>query len=182
MIMWNCKRVSVGVGVGEAMTEPMRQARKAFAAHLERRQVVYLPGPQDPVEVSGADWVFIEAAFWPLELLRQTLIQASDAVVVVVSDPPPSDLGDGARVDFWVCPGSSQAQVTDLSLDHLDHLKQRIAGMAGRREALKMDMEAWFDQCPHKAFPRMAELADVDERLSHLDSCFKRQWDARYGK
>jgi hypothetical protein len=148
------------------MTEALRQALEAFGERLGRQQVVCLASPGDEVAVGGADWVFVKAA----------------TVVVLVGDHPPGTLGEGARVDFWVRPGPEQAQIRDLSLPYLDLLRQRIAGMAGRREALKMDMEAWFDQNPQKVFPRMAELADVDARLSHLDSCFKRQWDARYGK
>jgi hypothetical protein len=164
------------------MTEALRQALEAFGERLGRQQVVCLASPGDEVAVGGADWVFVKAATWPPETLDEALITAGDAVVVLVGDHPPGTLGEGARVDFWVRPGPEQAQIRDLSLPYLDLLRQRIAGMAGRREALKMDMEAWFDQNPQKVFPRMAELADVDARLSHLDSCFKRQWDARYGK
>lgn len=57
----------------------------------------------------------------------------------------------------------------------LQHLKQRIAQVYARREALKRDLEA--------GGPGLREslrvLDDTDRELSALDTRFKQLWDAR---
>jgi len=56
-------------------------------------------------------------------------------------------------------------------------LRADIRAVVTRRDRLKAAMEAWYDNRPGGRFPQMAELLSLDERLSALDSRFKRLWD-----
>ena len=63
--------------------------------------------------------------------------------------------------------------------DDIDSLKAEIARAWAEREALKQEMEAWFSQGHRTRFPKQSDLGLVTERLSDLDSRFKKLWDAQ---
>lgn len=59
----------------------------------------------------------------------------------------------------------------------LDALRQAIAETVARRNRLKAQMAAWYEGGNRGRFPGRAELAEVDRRLSDLDTRFKRAYD-----
>jgi len=61
--------------------------------------------------------------------------------------------------------------------EDMAQLRADIRAVVTRRDRLKAAMEAWYDNRPGGRFPQMAELLSLDERLSALDSRFKRLWD-----
>jgi hypothetical protein len=58
-------------------------------------------------------------------------------------------------------------------------VKARIAETHARRNALKAEMEAWYQAGNGKRFHKLEHLTAIDAELSALDACFKRMWDAR---
>lgn len=59
----------------------------------------------------------------------------------------------------------------------LDALRKAIAETVAHRNRLKAEMEAWYGGGHRGRFPGRAELAEVDQRLSDLDTRFKRGYD-----
>ncbi len=56
--------------------------------------------------------------------------------------------------------------------------KQLIAQTAIEKDTLTRAMDDWYEQGKAARFPRYAELETANRRLSRLDTCFKRLWDA----
>lgn len=52
-----------------------------------------------------------------------------------------------------------------------------IAQTVAKRESLKKEMQAWFEQHPSGRFERSGELMLTDSTLSQLDTHYKRLWD-----
>jgi hypothetical protein len=168
------------------------RAVEAFYGRLARCWVACLPTVPLLEQGEGAelrslaavDWLFVDLHALPADLVAQALDLATDAVVVAVSAPP-LDLSQRA-VDFWLelqVGGSLAVEALhDLSAPGLELLQQKIAQTVAQREALKAEMAAWYDERPNGPFPKRQQLTAIDADLSRLDSCFKRQWDARHGK
>ena len=55
--------------------------------------------------------------------------------------------------------------------------RSMIAATVAERENLKRDMASWYEQGNSQRFPGFENLQAVDQRLSRLDTCFKRMWD-----
>jgi len=60
--------------------------------------------------------------------------------------------------------------------------KQLIAQTAAGKEALTRAMADWYGRGETRRFPRYAELETINRRLSRLDTCFKKLWDANTGE
>jgi hypothetical protein len=55
--------------------------------------------------------------------------------------------------------------------------RQHIARTVQEKEALKLQMERWYESGQRGRFPDYGWLEKVNIRLSRLDTCFKRLWD-----
>lgn len=69
-------------------------------------------------------------------------------------------------------------QLLDLRTTDMSNLKQQIAEVVAQRERLKSEMEQWYQRGLYR-YPKLNELELLDQRLSQLDSQYKRLWDAR---
>ena len=68
--------------------------------------------------------------------------------------------------------------VYDFSQRHMSATREKIADVVSYRNRLKARMDAWY-QTPGKGrFPESEQLSSLDEKLSGLDSRYKRLWDA----
>ncbi len=61
----------------------------------------------------------------------------------------------------------------------LDWLKMQIAQSYVEKERLSQAMEHWYEQGKTTRFPQFQQLSEVTQRLSHMDSAYKRLWDRR---
>jgi len=56
-------------------------------------------------------------------------------------------------------------------------IKTMIIETFAQREAIKNEMESWYNTYPGNHFPKMTELVVTDATLSRLDSFYKQLWD-----
>ncbi len=70
--------------------------------------------------------------------------------------------------------GAIMAEVITREMEQLRHM---IAQTVAKRESLKKEMNAWFEQNPCSRFERSGELMLTDSTLSQLDTHYKRLWD-----
>lgn len=63
--------------------------------------------------------------------------------------------------------------------DEIMYLRSAISETVMRRDRLKDAMKRWYVSQPGRRFPQKIELVSLDEKLSWLDSRFKRLWDAQ---
>jgi hypothetical protein len=63
--------------------------------------------------------------------------------------------------------------------DEIAYLRSAIKETVIRRDRLKDAMERWYASQPGKRFPQKIELVSLDQKLSWLDSQFKRLWDTQ---
>ncbi len=56
-------------------------------------------------------------------------------------------------------------------------IRRMIALSVAKRNALKRQMQEWYDTYPHERFAHSSELITLDATLSELDSHYKRLWD-----
>ena len=61
-------------------------------------------------------------------------------------------------------------------------IKSMIIETFAQRDAIKNEMEHWYDINPGKHFPKMTELVVTDATLSKLDSFYKQLWDYHNAK
>ena len=69
--------------------------------------------------------------------------------------------------------------VLDLRTLEMTDLKQQIVDTVTQRDCLKVEMEQWYQRGLYR-FPKLNELELLDQRLSELDSRYKRLWDVRH--
>lgn len=130
-------------------------------AELARDSNLVLMGPTTP-------WLAELAAFG-VDYLAGVRVTDSDKLRDTVAE------GGGTRIfDNGV-----QYCVADLGQKEMVQLKTAIADTVARREHLKLEMESWYTSHGSQRFPQRDELVQLDGKLSHLDSRYKRLWDAR---
>ncbi|WP_428241588.1 Rossmann-like domain-containing protein [Gynuella sp.] len=130
-------------------------------ARLSRHAVTVLIGPSTPwlAELARFDIDFL-AGVIPVDARRATQIAAE---------------GGGTRLfGEGVCYG-----LIDIGQDSLTQLKQKIADCAQQRQQLQLKMENWYAAGYSQRFPEHHKLETLTNKLSQLDTHFKRQWDAR---
>ena len=66
---------------------------------------------------------------------------------------------------------------SEIITPEMSEIKSMIADTALQRNALKMEMESWYEGHPKEHFPSMKDLIIIDSTLSKLDSFYKRLWD-----
>jgi len=59
----------------------------------------------------------------------------------------------------------------------MSEIKSMIINTVLQRDALKVEMETWYNEHPSEHFPSMSELVVIDSTLSKLDSFYKKLWD-----
>lgn len=59
----------------------------------------------------------------------------------------------------------------------MEEIRRLIVETVAKRNALKVEMETWYENNPNGRFTRSTELITVDSTLSELDSHYKRLWD-----
>ena len=164
-----------------------------------------LPDPASEFLLPQADWVFLTAS----SLINKTfprLAELSQGANLVLMGPTTPWLEELAEfgVDFLAGvviedDGAARAtaaegggtrlfesavryRVADLGAREMEGLKAEIAEVVRQRQYLKDEMEAWYAGTRQGAFPRRAELEQLDARLSALDGRYKRMWDARFDR
>lgn len=59
----------------------------------------------------------------------------------------------------------------------MQQIKTMIGETYAKRDAIKSEMQVWYDTYPAAHFPKMTELITTDATLSKLDSFYKKLWD-----
>jgi uncharacterized protein (DUF4213/DUF364 family) len=141
-------------------------ANKTFPrlAELSRNAVTILIGPSVPWM---EDWVNYGIDFLAGVQVKPDVLQACVAE------------GGGVRIFDQAV----QYHVLDLSQHAMPGLKTNIARLVSKREQLKVEMDAWYNQTSGNKpsrFPKWSLLEQIDRELSLLDLRYKRQWDARH--
>lgn len=160
-----------------------------------------LPDSACEYVLPGAEWVFITASAIPNKTFPRLAQLSRNAVTVLMGPTTPwlpelyhfgidflagADIADpeilrdtlaegggvrifDAAVRYRVAPIGAEAAKS--------WTRQMIARTVQEREGLKQDMETWYGQGKAQRFPQYAHLESVNQRLSRLDTCFKRLWD-----
>lgn len=152
--------------------------------------------------IPEADWVFLTSTSLINKSFPRLAALARDANLVLMGPTTPwlmelNEFGvdylagvqvhDPAAVMQTVAEGGGtrlfesglEYRVADLGACEMDWIKVAIADTVARREDIKLQMEQWFNGRNKGRFPYQAELAQLDDQLSHLDTQYKRLWDAR---
>jgi hypothetical protein len=142
-------------------------ANKTFPrlAELSRNAVTVLMGPSVPWLPGWENY--------GIDFLAGVNVCDSTTLQTTVSE------GGGVRIfDRAV-----QYHVLDISRNRMQCVASNIAGLAAKREQLKAEMDAWYQQSISNKttrFPKWTMLEQIDRELSLMDLQYKRQWDARY--
>ncbi len=70
----------------------------------------------------------------------------------------------------------------EIITPEMQQIKSMIIETFAQRDAIKNEMEMWYDNYPGAHFPRMKELVVTDATLSKLDSHYKQLWDYHNAK
>ncbi len=65
----------------------------------------------------------------------------------------------------------------EVCTTEMQQIKTMIMNTVVQRDALKSEMELWYNNNPTKSFPNMKDLMLVDATLSKLDTFYKKLWD-----
>lgn len=135
-------------------------ANKTFPrlAELSRNAITVLIGPSVP-------WLNALSAFDIDYVAGVRVVQEEDLLTTVME-------GGGTRI----FDSAVNYCLADLTEQQLTKTKNNIAGVVQQRVLLKEDMARWLELNKTR-YPRLEELAMLDERLSQLDIRFKRLWD-----
>lgn len=72
---------------------------------------------------------------------------------------------------------SAAQTMTEIINSEMHQIKIMIAQTVAKRDALKSEMQSWYDSFPNKRFTKLQDLFLLDTTLSQLDSQYKRLWD-----
>lgn len=72
--------------------------------------------------------------------------------------------------------------MTEIITKEMNEVKYLIAQTVAKREALKAEMEEWYDRFPGERFGRFKDLIAIDGVLSQLDNHYKKLWDFHNGR
>lgn len=61
--------------------------------------------------------------------------------------------------------------------EEMHQIKLMIVQTVAKREALKIEMNEWYERFPSEKFAKLTDLNLTDGVLSELDSHYKRLWD-----
>ncbi len=161
-----------------------------------------LPDPAAEFVLPQADWVFITATSLINKTFHRLCELSHDAVTVLMGPSTPwleqwSEFG----VDFLagvqvvnvakaeqiaaegggtrLFSGGVRYAIADIGEGRLATTQKEIQKTVERRNTLKLEMSAWYEEGKPGRFSGFAELDGLDKQLSRLDTRFKRLWDAR---
>lgn len=160
-----------------------------------------LPDPAAEFVLPQSDWVFITATSLINKTFHRLCELSSDAVSVLMGPSTPwlagwSDYGidyvagvqitDADKAEQIAAEGGGTRlfeggvyyAVADISENRLTTLRIEIQQTVERRNVLKSQMSEWYDSGNKGRFPAFDELEDINSKLSRLDTCYKRLWDA----
>jgi uncharacterized protein (DUF4213/DUF364 family) len=163
-----------------------------------------LPDPAAEYLLPEADWVFLTASSITNKTFPRLVELSRDANLVLMGPTTPwlpelagfgvdflagVNILDGEAARVTVAEGGGvrlfdaavRYCVVDLGGEEMERLKAEISEVARQRQYLKEEMDAWYAGTRQGSFPRRAELEQLDNRLSALDTRYKRLWDARFG-
>lgn len=129
-------------------------------AELSRNAVTVLMGPTTP-------WL-PELYHFGIDYLAGVEITDAETLRHTLSEGGGVRIFDEA-VQYRVAPVNIQAGK--------QWTRQLIAQTVQERDSLKQAMESWYAQGKVPRFPQFARLESINQRLSRLDTCFKRLWD-----
>lgn len=72
--------------------------------------------------------------------------------------------------------------MTEIITNEMTEIRNLIIETVLKRNALKKEMEEWYETNNNKRFTRTSELITLDATLSELDSHYKRLWDYHNAK
>jgi uncharacterized protein len=149
----------------------------------------------------NAEWVFITATSIPNKTFPRLAELSRNAISVLMGPTTPwlpelyhfgidylagVDIIDAERLrnilseggGVRIFDGAVRYRVADIGIEPSKNwTRQMIAGTVQEREQLKQDMEAWYQPGRVQRFPELGRLESINQRLSRLDTCFKRLWD-----
>lgn len=67
--------------------------------------------------------------------------------------------------------------MNEIITEEMQQIKMLIANTVAQRNALKSEMQEWYERFPTERFARLDNLITIDGMLSELDSHYKRLWD-----
>ncbi|MEN8728050.1 MAG: hypothetical protein ABF276_08825 [Sulfurovum sp.] len=67
--------------------------------------------------------------------------------------------------------------MNEIITEEMQQVKMLIANTVAQRNALKNEMQEWYERFPSERFSKLDNLITIDSMLSELDSNYKRLWD-----
>lgn len=67
--------------------------------------------------------------------------------------------------------------MNEIITDEMADIKNMIASTVAKRNALKIEMQEWYERFPNERFAKLKDLIAVDSVLSQLDTHYKQLWD-----
>jgi len=65
----------------------------------------------------------------------------------------------------------------EIITEEMKEIKMLIANTVAERNAIKDEMQEWYERFPTERFIKLDNLITIDGMLSELDSSYKRLWD-----
>ena len=160
-----------------------------------------LPDPACEYVIPDADWVFLSATSIINKTFPRLAELSSNANLVLMGPSLPwieqlSEFGVDYLAGVRVVEDSSLVSsvmegggvrlfdraveycVYDFSQRHMSATREKLAEVVSYRNRLKARMDAWYQSSGKGRFPESEQLFMLDEKLSRLDSRYKRLWDA----
>jgi len=67
--------------------------------------------------------------------------------------------------------------MTEVITQEMQEIRRLIAETVAKRNALKAEMQEWYERFPSERFAKLKDLIAVDGVLSQLDTHYKLLWD-----
>lgn len=67
--------------------------------------------------------------------------------------------------------------MTEIITKEMEEIRGLIAQTVAKRNALKTEMQEWYERFPNERFGMLKELIATDGVLSQLDTHYKQLWD-----
>lgn len=67
--------------------------------------------------------------------------------------------------------------MTEIITKEMGEVRTLIAETVAKRNALKAEMQEWYERFPNERFARLKDLIATDGVLSALDTHYKQLWD-----
>ncbi len=182
-----------------------RYAEQVNLSIIERHPIQNdYPDPACEYLLPDADWVFLTASSIPNKTFPRLAELAQDAKTVLMGPTVPwlpelhefgidylagIEIVDPTKLYETACEGggvrifenSVRYRIVDLTPENsMSWLKHNISDEYADKQRLTSAMEQWYTAGNKGRFPNYNQLNHSTTRLSRMDSCYKRLWDA-YG-